>query len=185
MPISVAQLAEDGDRSCSGRLDSRGSRSKMRPLPRHRDSTTPGLGPSGSVTFDSSLGRFPDEGNRGHSCPLFSSDFGGRAIFYVHISGVDLPVVSSRLSVFLSLSLLSPFPLLLLPPSAGGTETNLSFMARMFWRIARINYGTRMARSRTIMLSSSSAFNLETSHIDILENVFPYFYIREMQVICA
>jgi len=44
-------------------------------------------GPSGSVTFDSSLARFPDEGNRGHGCPLSSSDFDRRAIFYAHVSG--------------------------------------------------------------------------------------------------
>lgn len=87
-------------------------------------------GPSGSVTFDSSLARFPDEGNRGQDCSLFPSDPGRACDFPRAFRGpVLLSFSASPPSPFHPFVVSVPFLSLSRPlaiPSSGGIKTSLS-----------------------------------------------------------
>lgn len=107
MPISVVQQRKTGTRpapegSVRGEAD-------RRCVCRRATEIQQRPGPSGSVTFDSSLARFPDEGNRGHGLSIVLVGLGRTstgARFSTRIfRKLILLLLSHSLSLFLSLSL--------------------------------------------------------------------------------
>lgn len=101
---------------------------------------------SGSVTFDSSLARFPNEGNRGQNCPLFPSRLRSAytdlpsPTFSRDWNPTLFPCLLRSFVLFLFLPFATPRPL-----SLGGIETSLSFVNGLFGRLPRLIMVARMA----------------------------------------